>query len=386
MIVTFKGKSCQFDTSVITTGKTRSKLSPFLHSYRFPSIKTPPVQMNSHAAKNNQKELKFLCIQLKRFGDVLMTTPAVRALSQHFPGCQIDFLTQRPANTVYENNPYVNRVHCVRWKLGELFPLLTEIYRNNYDVLVDFSGSSKTAGFSWITRIPRRTGFSYSRNSWCFTDALEALDDMEYTGDRKFSLLRPIGLDPEDPSLDYFVSVDAKEKFKDISRELGIKGGPLFAVSPVSKRENKVWPAGRFAEICDRLVEQYRGQIFFLIGPGEAVFAEKVKSRMRNESLPIDENLSLYEAACLLDRAVCYIGNDNGLMHLSVARKRPTFGIFGKHKAKHWTSPTPLHRTIEYDPGCKENCHYPDCQLECLTGVSVESVWEELESFVRLNV
>lgn len=312
-----------------------------------------------------------------------MTTPAVRALSNHFPDCQIDFLTQRPANTVYQHSPYVRQVYTVRWKFRELFPLLGKIYREKYDLLVDFSGSSKTAVFSRFTRIPRRLGIDTGKKNWCFTDTRLVPQDITYAGDRKLDLLSALGIEADDSSLDFFITEDHKREFNDKARAWGINGTPMIAVSPVSKRDYKVWPPERFATICDRLVEQYKAQIFFLIGPGEKRFAENVQQRMQNKSLPIDENLSLYEAACLLDLATCYLGNDNGLMHLAIARKKPTFGIFGRPRAANWTAPSPIHFTLEYDPGCKDSCHYPSCELECLTGISTERVWQQLQLFLQ---
>ncbi|MEM7562860.1 MAG: glycosyltransferase family 9 protein [Pseudomonadota bacterium] len=327
--------------------------------------------------------MKILCIQLKQLGDVIMTTAAIRALSEHYPGCQIDFVTQKPANTVFDHSPYVNHVYCVKWKLKELLPLLTRINRVDYDLLIDFSGSSKTAVFSWFTRIKRRIGVQSRKRRWCFTDQVALQDG--YAAQGKLSLLSPLGIVDDNSQVDYFTPKDAVAKFRAKAEQMGIDDRLLIAVSPISKREYKVWAAERFAQVCDRLVESYDAQIFFLIGPGESHFAEAVKDHMKHESLPVDDSLTLYEAATLLDRAAMYLGNDNGLMHLSVGRKRPTFGIFGRPKAINWTSPVEIHQSIEYDPGCKSSCHYPECGMECLSGVSVDAVWARLQAFMTLH-
>ncbi len=329
------------------------------------------------------KPTRVLCIQLKQLGDVLMTTPAVRTLATNLGDCEIDFLTQRPANTIYDNSPYVRHVYCVRWKARELWSLLLEVRRRKYDVLVDFSGSSKTAHFARLSGIPRRIGLAHRKHSWCFTDAMTMPEEIDYVAARKLSMLSVLDLQSADSSLDFFVPAAARQRFEARFEQWGIKHGPLFAVSPVSKRAFKVWPAERYAQICDRLVERYAGQIFFLIGPGEKQVAEQVRDHMKHESLPVFDDLDLYEAASLLDRAACYIGNDNGLMHLSVARKRPTFAVFGRHSPRNWAAPDPMHATIEYDPGCKADCFYPGCQMECINGIPVDAVWQRLTGFIH---
>ncbi len=331
---------------------------------------------------HRQKPTRVLCIQLKQLGDVLMTTPAVRALAQGLGDCEIDFLTQRPANTIFENSPYVRHVYCVRWKASEFWPLLFEVRRRKYDVLIDFSGSSKTAHFAWLTGIPKRIGLAGKKQSWCFTDAMTMPDEIDYVAARKLSMLSALDLQADDSSLEFFVPEAVQQSFEGKIRDWGVTSDPLFAVSPVSKRAFKVWPAARYAQICDRLVERHAGQIFFLIGPGEKQVAEQVRDYMKHECLPIVDDLDLYEAASLLDRACCYIGNDNGLMHLSVARKRPTFAVFGRHSPRNWAAPVPMHVTVEYDPGCKADCFYPECGMECINDIPVDTVWQRLTEFI----
>ena len=336
--------------------------------------------MEAHS--QNSEPSRVLCIQLKQLGDVILTSAAIRSLAQAFPGCEIDFLTQAPAHRIYEHSPYVKRVYRVRWQARELLPLLFRFWRRRYDAVIDFSGSSKTAVLCYATRIRRRIAREGHKKPWCFTELVPIPAERKYAALQNSALLSAFGIDTSDPSLDFFLPPDAGDSFRSIVESWGIGDGPLFAVSPVSKHEYKVWPLERYAEICDRLVAEYRAQICFLIGPGEKHFAEGVAQRMQHQSLPIDDSLSLYQAGALLDRSVAYIGNDSGLMHLSVARGRPTFSVFGRHSPSHWASPENRHLALEHDPGCKGRCHYPDCGIECLTEISVDRVWQELTRFL----
>ena len=108
--------------------------------------------------EKNQANIRILCIQLKQLGDVLMTTAAIRELSEGIGNCDIDFLTQKPANLIYDNSPYVRYVYCVRWVASEFFSLMTRIRKQKYDVLIDFSGSSEN-GMVFV-------GHSDSKTNW----------------------------------------------------------------------------------------------------------------------------------------------------------------------------------------------------------------------------
>ena len=45
-----------------------------------------------------------------------------------------------------------------------------------------------------------------------------------------------------------------------------------------------------------------------------------------------------------------------------------------------WTPPgQPRHRTVEHDPGCKHDCHYPRCGEECIQDLAYRTVEQALE-------
>ena len=79
-----------------------------------------------------------------------------------------------------------------------------------------------------------------------------------------------------------------------------------------------------------------------------------------------------------------HFGNDNGPRHFAIAAGTPSLAIFGRPWAANWTPPqSNKHFTIEFDPGCKNKCYYPKCNLECLTGVTVEVVKSELVKIIK---
>ena len=54
--------------------------------------------------------MNLLLIQLRRIGDVMMTTPAIRALRKSFPDAIISFLTETPSHQVYKYNPHLDHL------------------------------------------------------------------------------------------------------------------------------------------------------------------------------------------------------------------------------------------------------------------------------------
>src|SRR6476659_8389452 len=54
---------------------------------------------------------KILVIQLKRAGDVLLTTPVPKILRLRWPEARIDFLTDPPFAPLLALNPTINVIH-----------------------------------------------------------------------------------------------------------------------------------------------------------------------------------------------------------------------------------------------------------------------------------
>ena len=105
---------------------------------------------------------------------------------------------------------------------------------------------------------------------------------------------------------------------------------------------------------------------------------------MTHPALPDYDIPTLSETLAILNKVDLHLGNDNGPRHFAVAVGTPTLTVFGRPWAANWTPPRQtLHRALEFDPGCKNKCMYPKCNLECLHGVTVEAVQSELEDMIK---
>ena len=150
--------------------------------------------------------------------------------------------------------------------------------------------------------------------------------------------------------------------------QLGVQPGDrVISISPVSRQPYKRWPLENFAQLADWLIEQYEVKVLFVYGPGEEEFVDTLRRQMRYEALPNYDPPNLAQTRALFEQVILHIGNDNGPRHFAVAADIPTVAIFGRPLAMNWTPPNQnKHLSFEFNPGCKTQCDYPNCQLECL--------------------
>src|SRR6187399_2068626 len=106
--------------------------------------------------------MKFLILQTAFIGDVVLATPLIEKLKQHYPDAAIDFLLRKGNESLLTNNPHLRQVIIFdkkNSKYKNLLSLIPLIRKERYDyvinlqrffgsgVLTAFSGGKHTIGF-----------------------------------------------------------------------------------------------------------------------------------------------------------------------------------------------------------------------------------------------
>ena len=331
---------------------------------------------------------RILLIQLYRIGDALLTTPAIRAVRKAHPKAQIDYLTQSPNTTFFTNNPHIQHT----WKTPKpkaswlaWLGLAWRLRQQSYDVVVDFSGGTRSALLCWLSGAQWRIGPALRGRQRAYTQAVAWPSDVNYSAQHKAALVLPLGADVQNLALDAPYSRQDAAMVKRTLQALGVvKDDLLIVFSPVSRQPYKRWEIGRFARLADALIERWGAKVMLLHGPGEDAATDGMRLLMHHPALPEPPLFSLPQTAALLKCATLLVGNDNGIRHIAIAQNTPTIGVFGRTRPWHWTPPkSPQHIGLESDPGCKTRCVYPQCQLECLNNITYHQVEKATETLLE---
>ncbi len=331
---------------------------------------------------------KILLIQLRRIGDVLMTTPSIRALRRAYPDAHITFVTEAPSDQVLQNNPYLDEVLLFSRKnsFWEYLRFLWRLYEGKFDIVIDFFGNPRSAQMSWSTRAKLRIGFDFPGRRLYYTDRIPLGVGARYAAQHKSLLLQRLDIVVDSFKLDFYIHEDDRKYVERLFHEMEIQEGDvLVTLSPVSRQPYKVWPPQHFAKIADQLIEKLNAKILFIYGPGEETFVDQVRQSMSYKALPNYPPPTLGQTKAIFEKTTLHLGNDNGPCHFAIAAGTPTVAVFGKPKAINWTPPNQqAHRAVEYDPGCKQQCTYPACtHLNCIKGVSPKVVETEVFDLIR---
>ncbi|MGH7255734.1 MAG: glycosyltransferase family 9 protein, partial [Nitrospirales bacterium] len=102
---------------------------------------------------------RILVIKLRYIGDVLLATPVLRVLREHFPETRTVMLVNEGTEEVLRGNPDADEVWTVaREGLWAQAALLRRVRAARFDCVIDLTDGDRSAFLTWISRAPVRIG------------------------------------------------------------------------------------------------------------------------------------------------------------------------------------------------------------------------------------
>lgn len=325
---------------------------------------------------------KILVIQLRRIGDVLLTTPVLRALRRKFNEARIDFLVEKPGAEILAGNPYVNNLLIYDKK--DQWQWIRRIRAEKYDLILDYLGNPRTAWIVGSSGAKHRIGFTRLGRDFVYSIKVKPDPVPKYVPAHKLDLLKPLGIESNNVGLDLVISDQAKERIQGfLAKEKISTADFLVGISPTSRRPARRWLKQGFAEIADYLMQKYNAKVVFLWGPGEETYIDDVISLMKKRPLK-SPALTIGESVALTSALKLFIGNDNGPMHIAQGLNIPSVVIFGPTQSANWSEPNPNNIVVKADIPCLE-CNKQECDcMCCMERTTVPMVEEAIKKVVPL--
>jgi ADP-heptose:LPS heptosyltransferase len=278
----------------------------------------------------------ILLVRLRQIGDVVFTTPAIRALRQHFPSARLTYLVEPSAAPVVANNPHLDAVIVAPRGAGmaglrEEFALVRRLRSQRFDVVIDFHGGPRASLLTWLSGSPVRIGYQIVGRWWMYTQRIARPRGLRarHSVENQWDLLVPLGIGPPTPhSFPVEMPNDAGIVARVAARlaAAGVAADDRVIVMHVSAGNPfRRWPSESFAEVAASLVQlDERHRMIVTSGPSEADAAAGVIAKAKSGLAPKDRGrvlacgeFSLAELRALADRASLFIGGDSGPMHVA---------------------------------------------------------------------
>jgi heptosyltransferase-2 len=343
--------------------------------------------------------MNILLIRLRLVGDVVFTTPAIRALRRRFPDARLTYLVERGAAPVVAGNPdldeviVLDRTGGVRRLIDDL-RLARQLRRRRFDVAIDFHGGPRSSWLAWVSGAPRRVGYTITGRSWMYTDRVSRPRELRprHSVSNQSDLLAPLGIPPLQPATDPVEmpeSADARQQVDALLTAARVPSDAELIVIHVSAGNPfRRWPPEAFARLTAALARgSSRRRIVLTSGPSESGAAAEIAGRARAWLDPptggrilMTEELGLAALRVLVARAALFVGGDSGPLHIAGTTETPIVAVYGPTlpaRSHAWRDPRFVSEAVEPGPLPCRPCDQRACipgDFRCLTQTTAEQV------------
>lgn len=314
-----------------------------------------------------------LAIRPRTLGDVVLTTPALRALKRGHPDAALEVVTERRYVPLLEGLPGVDRVWALERSTGATLALARELGKRRYRAAVDFFGNSRTAFLTLASRARLTAGYDLRGRGLAYRRRVPrslslAPGRREYAAATHVRLARAAG--GIDDGLDSRVAIPAEARARALAllgSRTGSGGRGTIGLVAAGTWATKTWPASHAAVLARRLIAaDYR--VLLLSGPGEESLAARLEAlALGTETLPPCDVATL---AAVIAGLTAVVGTDSGPRHLAAALGIPSFAWFGPTHPDTWSPPGAMHGAWWTELPCR-GCDRTSCpHWNCMPGLA----------------
>jgi ADP-heptose:LPS heptosyltransferase len=340
---------------------------------------------------------RILISRMKFIGDIVLTTPLLRALREEYPDAFIAYLGDRKAVALLDNNPHLDEIIPYDFSVPSLIEqarVALELRRKRFDFFVDLFSNPRSALLARLSGAPMRIGKDVPGRGRWYTHRIRDDGNPKTAIEFHYEYLKPLHVKARFWQTEIFLKEEERASAKDLLVEYGFDTKlPIIGLHPGATWPSKIWPARNFAMLANRLVDDFNLQVVFTRGPDEDILFTELK-KIIHPSVKVMDVLSLRALSAVLSQIAVYISNDCGPMHISVAAGTKTIGIFGPGQEEIWFPYRPPyypagcgHRALRKNVPCHpchlNMCNRPDAEyMECMNLLRVEDVLEEVHNLL----
>jgi ADP-heptose:LPS heptosyltransferase len=280
---------------------------------------------------------KILIIRFSSIGDIVLTTPAVRALKTEIDDAEVHFCTKKGYASLVEPNPYIDKVITLEDSLDQLVNQLKE---EQYDYIVDLHNNLRTRIIKFRLGVKNYTFDKLNWEKWLIVNLkINKLPNIHIV-DRTLEALKPLGVKGDNLGLDYFIP-EKDEVPMEWLPETHQDEYVAYAIG--AQHSTKRLPLRRMIELCDKINKP----IVLLGGKEDAEVGDELAKffERSDDSQSMEEGLeelgkraliyngcgkfNLNQSASLVKQAKYVFTHDTGMMHIAAAFKKEVFSIWG---------------------------------------------------------
>jgi predicted lipopolysaccharide heptosyltransferase III len=347
--------------------------------------------------------VKIVLIRLRLIGDVIFTTPLIRALRRQYPDAHLTYVIEPLAEPVVRRNPHLDEVLVIPrrpgWRrLADDVAMGRQLRRGTFDIAIDLHGGPRGAWLAWASGAPMRIGYRAPGRTWMYTHPVPRPADLapRHAVANQWDLLGPLGIAQAAPSADPVEMPLNPDADATVLRTLAAAGFTsahrLIVIHVSAGNVFRRWPPESFAALVVQLSRHDPARRFMLTsGPSDADAARAIVNQIvtglgdSGSRVVAHGQFEVDELRALATRASVYIGGDSGPLHIAAATETPIVALFGPtlpERSMPWRDARWFAEAVDAGPLPCRPCRQRVCapgDFRCLTRIDPARVIDATE-------
>lgn len=305
---------------------------------------------------------KIVVFRALQLGDMLCAVPALRALRVAFPVAHItlaglpwaeQFVRRFPAYLddfiAFPGHPAFPEQAMREDEVEGFYSAMRE---RRYDLAIQMHGSGEISNII-VRAFNARAIAGCAPAHDCSENETEAFAPYSDNGtepERLVQLMEFLGTPAQGFELEFPITRGDMRELEESGLHRGLEPGGYICIHPGARHRNKCWPPQRFAEVADRLAEEFDMTVVLTGSSKEIDLTSMVAEHMRMPAINAASSISIGAMAALMSRARLLICNDTGVSHIAAGLRLPSVVIFSTADIRRWAPlDHDLHRSL-WDP------------------------------------
>lgn len=340
--------------------------------------------------------MNILLIQLKRIGDLILTTPAISAIRQKFPDATITLVVSQGCTALLPAIPNVDQTYVMQRNPADIATFLA-IARTKFDACVDFTRNNRSAFLTWLSwaekrigshRIKRRSRFRH----WAYNEFVPGRMRDQHMVDYNLSLLQPLGITDVSPPVRLILPAEICHDAVELRRKLKIEQ-PFVVFHPGSARPEKFWDPDRWAEVITAAMDRWHFTpvLTGTTSPPEKSHLAEVESRLPRPTgrsgpavIDLSGKIDLLTLAAVIAQARLLVTVDSAPMHIAAATGTPQIVLFGPTNPFHWHPRQPTALILQGDSPVPVHEFAPRQDRLPMKLISTQTVIDAMDSLLSM--
>lgn len=350
-------------------------------------------------AKNLPRSIRsILLIQLGDLGDIVLSTPAMRAIHESLPKCRVTVVLREKARGLMEDCPWIHEAFYIHKeprnplkKLQYQLDFFSHLRRKRFELAIDMRTGTRGAILSYLSGARVRIGrYADDGKLWrnrLFTHLVRPENELlQHCAQHGLNILSPFGFQAEETSPALFVPPYKKDRIHAFLHKESIPSDdPIIAIQPFSLWHYKEWDIDHYVGLIQWIRERFVLPVLLIGSAEEKSRAAEIVKRCGRGVYNIAGKTPLELLPALLKVSSMLIGGDSAGIHIAAAVGTSTVSLFGPSSPVSWAPRGDMHQVIQKAWPCVP-CRDKGCQNTEISRCLKELTLKEVRPIVERQI